>query len=39
MCSESLEWIDLRIELNKFEIFIGVWNDEENIEFIFSDLF
>ena len=32
LCSELLDWIELMTRLNEFEIFILVYNDEENTE-------
>ena len=31
MCYEWLNWIELRNRLNEFEMFIRVYNDEDNI--------
>ena len=32
MGSEWLYWIELKTQLNEFEMFIGVYNDEKNTE-------
>ena len=32
MCSELLDWVAFNILLNEFEMFICVYNDENNIE-------
>ena len=32
MCYEWIDWIELRIRLNEFEMLIWVYNDEKKIE-------